>query len=251
MKNEIKAVSKTDTELRVANYIVLFGGKDLAGEFFTEKTQLESSYTKSGLMHIDFEHGRDPDGAGLDTHEVMGYVDWKTAKFDENGVFVERVLNRQAKYMKHIERLIEAGVVGTSSQAISGKAKRNSAGEIIAWPLMRDSLTLTPMEPRMISQNILHAAKSLLEDFPESKSLAELAATGETGIIEKINEIKTVRDLETFLRDSGGFGRGATTAIVAQAKKAFEQRESGQDDIDAKAISELLQKRLDKFKVPS
>ena len=91
-RNELKAISRTDDELRVANYIVLFGGRDLTGEFFTPETVVESAYTKSGILHVDFEHGLDPDKVGMGADEVLGYVDWKTAVVDDTGIFVERVL---------------------------------------------------------------------------------------------------------------------------------------------------------------
>lgn len=103
MSNELKTISKTDDEIRVGNYIILFGGRDLTGEYFSAKTLIESSYTKSGILHVDFEHGLDPDGVGMNSHEVLGRVDWKTARIDDTGIFVERALNRQAKYMDRLE----------------------------------------------------------------------------------------------------------------------------------------------------
>lgn len=220
MDNQVKALSKTDTELRVGNYIVLFGGKDLEGDTFTAKTLLESSYTKSGVLHVDFEHGRDPDKMGIGAHDVLGTVDWKTARIDENGVFVERVLNRQARYMKYIEQLIDAGVVGTSSQAVSGKVRKAANGELEAWPLMRDSLTVTPMEPRMVSQNVLIAAKSLLNEFPDSEALQNLATACPIEKSARIADIQTVRDFDEYLRDVG-HSKGAAEMLIAKAKTIF------------------------------
>jgi len=43
MSNPLKTISKSDDELRVGNYAVLFGGRDLTGEFFTAKTDFSSS----------------------------------------------------------------------------------------------------------------------------------------------------------------------------------------------------------------
>ena len=172
--NNLKSLSQTENELRVGNYIILFGGKDLSGEFFTKNTEIKSAYTDLGLLYVDFEHGFDADDTGNDENNVLGVVDWKTAKIDDKGVFVERVLSRRSEYVQFLEELINAGVIGTSSQAVSGKAVKKSDGEIIEWPSMRDSLTVTPMAPRMIGENILTAAKSLVEIFPTSKSLRKL-----------------------------------------------------------------------------
>ena len=63
--NEIKAISQTETELRVGNYLVLFGGRDLTGivhranrngtrgEYFSKNTNFESDYTQTGVLHVD------------------------------------------------------------------------------------------------------------------------------------------------------------------------------------------------------
>lgn len=186
--NHLKTLSKTDDELRVGNYIVLFGGRDLEwlrsgknadgsqGEFFTEKTNFESAYTKSGVLHVDWEHGLGKTLDGQDApgpDDVLGYVDWSTAKYDEKGIWVERALTRRNQYMKFLEELIDAGLVGTSSEAISGGVKRAKTGEIKAWPLERDTLTFSPAEPRMMTENVVTALKSLAEVYPNLRSLLQ------------------------------------------------------------------------------
>ncbi len=58
---------------------------------------------------------------------------------------------------------------------------------------------------------------------------------------EDIDEIKTIRDLEGFLRDAGGFSKSMATALVAKAKKLFaDQRESEADEKAANALLERL-----------
>ena len=172
-KNALKAISRTDDELRVGNYIVLFGGRDLEGigseiingdgsrgEFFMPTTQFESAYTKAGAFHIDWEHGK----RELSPDEVLGTVDWKTARWDEKGIFVERVLNRRSKYVQFVEDLIEQGLIGTSTQPVQVGVSKKANGEIESWPLYRDSLTVMPMEPRMMQEfgdNVLQAFKAL------------------------------------------------------------------------------------------
>ncbi len=215
-RNELKSISKTDDELRVANYIILFGGRDLTGEFFTPSTVIDSQYTKSGMLHVDFEHGFDPDKVGMSSDDVLGYVDWKTARVDETGVFVERVLNRQAKYMSLLETLIDANMVGTSSQSVTGKSVRVSSGEITQWPLMRDTLTFTPAEPRMLGGNALKAAQGLYEHFPESKSLALVVKPPDFKAL--IDAADSLKNIEAFLRDAGGFSRTDATALVSRIK---------------------------------
>lgn len=194
MSNALKALSKTDDELRVGNYIVLFGGRDLEflqsgpnpdkslGTRFAPEVEVESEYTKAGKLPIGWEHGRDPDAVGVG-NRALGWVDWSTATRDEKGVFVERVLNRREKYVQLVEDLIEAGLIGTSSEAIPTGVKALDDGTIVSWPLKGDTLTVMPVEPRMMAEfgaNHLQAVKALAEEVPAAKALLSLIENGDT-----------------------------------------------------------------------
>ncbi len=193
--NAFKALSETDDELRVGNYMVLWGSpeqRDLTGlvqknadgsggEFFTPETEFESDYTKTGQLLVDWEHGTGIDGAkGPGRDDILGYVDWKTAKKDEKGMFVERVLFRRNKYVKLLETLIKEGLVGNSSEAAQG-VKKAANGLIERWPLRRDSLTVMPMEPRMLSQNVLQAVKALAAEEPAFEAYLPKGQDGPEG----------------------------------------------------------------------
>ena len=178
--NALKAISSTATELRAGNYIVLYYGRDLEGlasenknrdgskgEYFTPNTDLESAYTKTGRLLMDWEHGRD---AGPGEDDPLGYVDWSTMKADERGVWVERVLDRRNKYVQWLESLIDAGLIGTSSLAVGEQVQKADDGAIMRWPLKRDTLTVQPMEPRMITENQVRAFKALGVSLPEAEA---------------------------------------------------------------------------------
>jgi hypothetical protein len=159
----------------VGNYIVLFGGRDLEGlgsdrvnadgsigEYFAPDTVLESPYTKAGAVFVDWEHRQDTDPkTKAPIVDTFGVVDWKTAMVDERGVFVERVLNRRNRYVQWVESLIEAGLIGTSSEPVQDGVEKADDGKITHWPLKRDTLTVSPMEPRMITENYVRAFKAL------------------------------------------------------------------------------------------
>ena len=237
--NELKAISQTDSELRVGNYLVLFGGRDLTGEFFTKKTLFDSNYTDIGVLYVDFEHGRDAERAGNSQSNVLGIADWKSRRIDETGIFVERVLNRRAKYVQLLSELIEAGVVGSSSEAIPGGPRKKSGGEIVEWPLMRDSLTVTPIEPRMMAGNVLTAVKALAEIFPYSKSLALL--TGRT--LPTYLRPENIREFEATLRGAGLSARDARRA----ASIAWPTFAGGDDSDELQEIAALLAQAAEEF----
>lgn len=248
--NPLKALSKSPNELIVGNYMVLFGGKDLVGEYFTKNTMFDSGYTDIGMLYVDFEHGLDPDGLGIDENNVLGVVDWKSAKADERGIFVQRVLNRRAKYIDFLSEFIDAGMIGNSSEAVRGKTLRKPNGEITAWPLKRDTLTLTPMEPRMITGNLIEAAKSLAAMFPHSKALATLTGAPdlEPARLKTIEEIGDLSGAELYLREVGGVSRSEAKALVSRLL-SIARREVGRlDESDEmKAIAKLLETRRAQF----
>lgn len=181
--NSLKAVSSSDDELRVANYMVLFNSRDLEGlantrknrdgsrgEYFTKSTKFDSPYTDVGVLYVDWEHGGAPRGEPQ-KDDVLGYVDWKSARVDEKGLFVERVLNRRNKYVRFLEELIRERMIGTSSEAVDQGVEKAENGEIKSWPLRRDTLTVVPMEPAMITANSLSALKALSQRIDSLKSI--------------------------------------------------------------------------------
>lgn len=185
--NALKTIGKTATELRVGNYIALFGGRDLEGiaskrknqdgsrgEFFSRRTNFKSAYTDVGVLYVDWEHGAAFKGEP-DADDVLGYVDWKTAKQDDKGLFVERVLNRRNQYVRFLEDLIDEGLIGNSSEAVGGAVSKAANGEILHWPLRRDTLTVQPMEPRMLSANAIGALKALSGRNPALKTIVDQA----------------------------------------------------------------------------
>lgn len=216
--NALKAVSKTDDELRVANYIVVFDGRDLegiasdaknadgtVGEHFTKSTAFDSPYTDTGHLLIDWEHGQGKkvDGAiapGPD--DIFGFVDWKTAEIDSGGVWVERVLNRRNKYMQFLESLIDAGLIGSSSEAIPEQVEKKADGEIAKWPLRRDTFTVSPMEPRMMTENVIRAAKALgIQIGPNETEPKAQPEVDNTSAVEaaKVRAAQTQLELELSL----------------------------------------------------
>ena len=198
MGNNLKTLRKTDDELVVGNYMVLFGGVDLDGEHFTKETQFESEYTRTGTLYVDWSHGMDWDDDSPQRDDILGVVDWKTARKDDRGLWVERILSRRTEYMQFIESLIDEGLVGTSSEAVRGKVRKTADGEIQIWPLKRDALTVTPAEPRMMTENAITAIKALSEFQPHLKALLEdkvIVEDGASGGGDKPNNQKIMEGI--------------------------------------------------------
>lgn len=195
-QNSLKTIQKTADEITVANYMVLFGGRDLEGiastrvnrngtlgEFFTKNTNFDSDYTLTGQLLIDWEHRTTPDPGGPDAEDVFGYVDWKSAVIDEAGLFVNRVLNRRNKYVQMLEALLDAGMIGSSSEPVQKGVIKGEDGEIKEWPMKRDSFSVWPMDPRMLSVNHLELVKALRDD-PDGVVVYEAVFNAEVAVAQ-------------------------------------------------------------------
>lgn len=263
--NALKTVSETDDELIVENHIVLFGGRDLTGldvarkrdgtltatvshknkdgsrgEFFEPDTEFESEFTKAGQLAVDFEHGFDPDGIGNHKGEVLGYVDWKTARVDDEGIIVRRVLNRRHAYMKWLAPLIKEGLVGNSSQSVKGQGRKMENGKIVKWPLERDTLTVTPMEPRMLTQNALSAVKAMQAMFPQSEDTV-LPDSGTPGTQSKSNGEKKMEITEEIKALVASMvSEGVSTGL-----KARQEADQAAADAKAKLDADLKAAKLE------
>ncbi len=212
--NALKAISETNDKLTVGNYIILFGGRDLEGiashrvnkngtkgEYFTKATDVKSAYTETGQFHIDWEHGKAEDDIEPGRDDVLGYVDWKTSVVDEEGIFVQRVLNRRNKYIKFLEKLIKAGMVGTSSEPIQKLVSKATDGQIEVWPFKRDTMTVVPMDPRMLSGNHLELIKSLADE-PDFEPVYRQIFSSETAAALAEAEILLSEIGESYVPDT-------------------------------------------------
>jgi HK97 family phage major capsid protein len=184
-QNTLKAIEVNDDTLRVGNYFILFGGNDLSGfvpgttlvaiknrdgsvgERFAKNVDIDSDYLKTGFVYVDFEHGHDPDKVGNDRDTILGYVDAKSIRRDGIGIWGERILNRHHKYMRWLETLIDAGIMGSSTEPVQSAVEKTADGTITRWGLKRDTLTVTPAEARMKNENVLAALKALDITLPE------------------------------------------------------------------------------------
>lgn len=74
----------------------------------------------------------------------------------------------------------------------------------------------------------------------------DVARVDLTSVKSALDEINTIRELEDFLKDSGGFSQGLAKAVLTRSKMLY-QREVGVTTLDEKATAEL--KRLLSIKI--
>ncbi len=170
----LKFIKAEDNELILEGYLALWGGVDFDIQHFKTETDFESSYTKTGRLLIDWEHGQEPDEEEDGTKiqqpgrdDILGYVDWLTARKDDIGLLARHVLDRRKKYVKElVEPLARAELLATSTEAVQPRVKVEDDGWLSRWPLKRQSITVMPAEPRLMTESQLSIIKSLAEQYP-------------------------------------------------------------------------------------
>ena len=144
---------------KIGGHFVIFSDPmtpDLSGQdYFNADTDFD---TKDGdTKTLYFQHGFD---------ETLGdaKIGIATVKRDDKGLYVEaelkvmdpekwsdEVVAERKKYISKIMDLVDQGVLGYSSGAVSHLVRREAKGNatwIKSWPLGEISLTHTPAEPR-------------------------------------------------------------------------------------------------------
>lgn len=130
-------------------------GFDVDGESFTADTDFCFEwFGKSGRPFL-FDHGLDPALKG----QVMGrQVEYEQR---EEGIWAQVQLERNARYRKAIDSLIDQGAIGFSSGAMPHLATKNLRGEITRWPWVELSGTPIPAHPGALNIHYVKSADAI------------------------------------------------------------------------------------------
>jgi hypothetical protein len=130
----------------------LKGGKDLDGEYFSPRTDPKPTWFKE--RPTLFHHGLD---ATIGDEDVG--IEGEITK-EQDGWWAPLWLDRQSRYFAQLDALIRAGKMFGSSGSMAHLVRKAADGEILVWPHVEQTLTLTPSN---IFSRI--AASKALDDF--------------------------------------------------------------------------------------
>jgi len=161
-------VYEADGAIYAEGYAVVFGGRDLHGEYFTRSTDFGAGWLGLETPPVLYEHGVHPD-VGL---KILGRV--KEMQADDIGLLVKAELDRHSRYLELVRQLAEQGALGMSTGAPGHLVARKSTGEIERWPIVEVSLTPTPAEPRTLGVELVESIRSLVN--PEASTAMVVTA---------------------------------------------------------------------------
>lgn len=198
-------------------YGAVFGNVDGYGDVIQKgafKDTLRDWNRSKKLPPMLIQHG----GMMLSDMDALPIGKWEAMSEDETGLYVKgRLINLDTERGKTIHGGMKEGTL--DGMSIGYRAKEFALGT-------------KPDEPRRTLKKV---------DLVEV-SIVTFPANGKARVrqVKSVDQIKTIREFEDFLRDVGGFSHAAAKAISAGGFKAAEPRD--EDDADATAAAVL--KRL-------
>lgn len=192
---------------RFSGYASVFNGVDTYGDTILPGA-FKDTLEKNGLPKMFFDHEW-----GLPIGK------WLAAEEDEKGLRVEGELTPGNPQAEAVLAALKHGTVdGLSIGFRMGKGDFESS---------KDGGRLIKHIDRLFEVSVV--------TFP-----ADGAARIDAVKSEGIDQIKTIRDFERFLRDAGGFSKSEASALVARAKALCAVQGDPEGDAEAKQILERL-----------
>lgn len=224
---EHKTLSLSDCEIKLADsgtfagYASVFNGVDSYGD-----TILPGAYTdtlaKNGMpkmfiLHRSYEL---PIGKWIDAGE------------DKKGLYVKGELTPNMSMANDVHAALQHGTLD---------------GLSIGYGLKKgDYAPSDKVEGGRIIKKVSILSEISPVTFPaDGKARIDLSS-----VKSELEELQTIREIEYFLRDAGGFSKSVSEAVIARVKQLAIQGEPDITGIDQKSIDRLAQ-RLGQFKLPA
>ncbi|MBK8772732.1 MAG: HK97 family phage prohead protease [Rhizobiales bacterium] len=194
-------------------YASVFGGVDSYGDTIV-RGAFESTLRNNGKPKMFFNH-----------EWTMPIGKWTTVREDDHGLYVAGELTPGLNVASEVRAAMKHQTLDGLS--IGGFLKKGDYDETEGGRVIRRWSSLVEISPV-----VFPADAAARVDLGSVKGSADLA--------EAIEEISSVRELESFLRDAGGLTKGAAVALVSRAKVVMGlQGEPAPDTPEAKQLQLL------------
>lgn len=194
-------------------YASVFGGVDSYGDTIV-RGAFESTLRHNGKPKMFFNHTW-----------TMPIGKWTTVREDDHGLYVAGELTPGLNVASEVRAAMKHQTLDGLS--IGGFLKKGDYDETEDGRVIRRWSSLVEISPV-----VFPADAAARVDLGSVKGSADLA--------EAIEEISSIRELESFLRDAGGLTKGAAVALVARAKVVMGlQGEPAPDTPEAKQLQLL------------
>ena len=195
-----KHLSLSDVTLKLSGdagsfegYASVFGGVDTYGDTIV-KGAFDSTLRQNGLPKMFFGH---------DFGMPIGK--WTSAKEDDKGLDVKGELTPGLALAGDVHAALKHGTLDGLS--IGGYVKLGDYDTTETGRMIRKWTKLVEVSPVV---------------FPaDSAARVDGSTVKGADLLDAIQEIESVRDIESLLRDAAGLSKGAAVALVARAREVF------------------------------
>lgn len=211
-------VDKSGAEGTFTGYGAFFGNIDAYGDVIKKgafKETLSEWNGRGFFPPMLLNHGSGGWGGSPEDDLPIGV--WSNMVEDEKGLVVEGTLATKTRRGAEVYELMKMD----PKPAINGLS--------IGFRVKEAGMGTKPTEPRRTIKKIDLFEVSVVTMPANSKARVSSVKSAEN--------IKTIRDFETFLRDVGRFSHGAAKAIASRGFKSSEPRE--EDDAQAAIADEI------------
>lgn len=218
-----KTLSLVECEIKMqgdagtfAGYASVFNKVDSYGD-----TILPGAYTKTlsanGLpkMFLQHESWELPIGK------------WTEAKEDDHGLFVKGELTLGMARADDTHAALKHGTLD---------------GLSIGYRLAREDYDF--VDGSDMAHRIIKNVSLLAEVSPVVFPADQGARIDLASVKSDIEEIKTIRDFENFLRDAGGFSKGLSQKLIAQARSIFSHRDDEEKNAEILAMIAKIDQKM-------
>ena len=216
---ERKSLALADTQIKLegddatfTGYASTFGNVDAGGDTIV-KGAYRDTLKANGMPKMFFNH---------DSYAVP-IGKWVKAEEDDYGLLLTGEFTSGNKLAEEVRAALKHGTV--DSMSIGYSLKAGDYQETV--------------QGRTIKR-VARLAETSIVTFPMDK-FARVDLSSVKSFAEDIAQVETIRDFEYFLRDAGGFSKGAAQALTARAKVLFVQRDA-EEKPEAKQLEGILER---------
>lgn len=197
---------------RLVGYGVTFGGRDMEGEYFHDKTY----YGAHGGDGVDtlFHHCLPVKGLSEEMNaEMSGHIfPAAKAKRTEQGILFDVIVDMADKYEKQVYAAAKAGKLGFSTGSPVHTVKYGQGGAIDRWIISELSFTPCPSDPR----NRVAALKAFIDEEAEYAGLFDNAESEPGTSTQNTKTVSQSIDLNTESSEEAAdaIGRETRSAIA-------------------------------------
>lgn len=138
---------------------IVYGGRDIVGDYFTKDTDLGETRSMVGLP-VYYDHA-----LGSMRGRIGEVKEWIPV---DDGIDVIIELDKRKQYVEQVMELVKRGALGLSTGAV-GHLVHREAGQLKRWVVGELSLTTSPCEPRTVT-----SAKSVGDDSQQEATVGSI-----------------------------------------------------------------------------